>query len=272
MDIDRPWPQWTTAGTTAAQLPTRKTLMEKHHNLEVPSSMLNSLSISSTHRRTKKGGNSSSTATRAMPSAAGKQPSGFWRMFGNPQTPHVLIGYVQLIFNMSIAAIVLYVLASFVLIVRRDIDGRATAHRLKLAQEIALCGKLYGENRCSPETRAPALEQKCREWEAGMQRHPEDVGGGRVLAETVADIVNGLVEPISVKSLVFIAAALFGSLFMSNYAFGLARFRLGHRTAAAATPTVHITSDPVPRHRMIAFREATVVNNDSNIDDDCDDD
>ena len=85
-----------------------------------------------------------------------------------------------------------------------------------------------------------------------MSRNMKDVGGGRVLAETVADIVNGLLEPIAIKSLVFIAIALFGSVFLSNYAFGLAR----NRTRPHDTPptTVHITY-PDPQ-RMIDYEHS----------------
>jgi hypothetical protein len=155
---------------------------------------------------------------------------------------------------MSLAAILLYTLGSFIHTVRADIASKTALHRQRLFLEIDACQKAYLENRCVPSMRVPALEQKCREWEACMSRSVEDVGGGRVLAETVADIVNGLLEPIAIKSLVFIAIALFGSVFLSNYAFGLARSRVAARTMLTGDvpqPTVHITYPD--HHRMITY-------------------
>lgn len=160
--------------------------------------------------------------------------------FWDPNMPHLLIGYVQLLFNLSLAIILLYIIGGFVHTVRTDIASKTSLHRAKLSHEIEMCSRSYHENKCSPKTRVPALEQKCREWESCMQRRPDDVGGGKVVAETVADIVNGLLEPITIKSLLFIAIALFGCVFVSNYAFALAKSRLSN----TSNPTVHISTLP----------------------------
>jgi hypothetical protein len=75
-----------------------------------------------------------------------------------------------------------------------------------------------------------------------MLRDPKDIYGSRVLAETIADIINGLVEPIAIKSLIFIAISLFGCVFLSNYAFALARAKFN--AGSTTPPTVHITTGP----------------------------
>ncbi len=62
---------------------------------------------------------------------------------------------------------------------------------------------MYEINRCSPiSQRVPALARQCTEWELCMQRDPSLVGRGRVVAETIGEIVNSFVEPISWRTLV----------------------------------------------------------------------
>lgn len=48
----------------------------------------------------------------------------------------------------------------------------------------------------------PHMKQFCDEWEKCMQRDASVVGRARVAAETLAEVVNGFVEPITWKTLV----------------------------------------------------------------------
>ena len=102
---------------------------------------------------------------------------------------------------------------------------------------MAVCSKEYLENRCAPNTRVPAMEKACLAWEKCMNRDPTVVGRARVSAETFAEIVNSFIEPISYKTMVssqydlmahskiFCLLGIFGTVFLSNFAFGLLRQR-----------------------------------------------
>lgn len=239
MDIDRPTPRWGNKSSSDENMHT-----SNNRRKAVPAGMLKGLSISASRPH-----NHSQRSPSKQQEEKKPLKSSIISVLRDPQMPHLLIGYVQLLFNMSLAFILLYIIGGFIHTVRSDISAKTTVHRQRLALEIEACQKAYMENKCMPSMRVPALEQKCREWEACMSRNMKDVGGGRVLAETVADIVNGLLEPIAIKSLVFIAIALFGSVFLSNYAFGLARNRTRPHDAPA---TVHISyPDPL---RMIDYK------------------
>lgn len=98
---------------------------------------------------------------------------------------------------------------------------------LDILGEISQCSKQYVENRCSPEQRVPAMERSCLLWEQCMKRDPSVIGRAKLSAETFAEIINGLIEPISYKTMIFMLVALFGTLFLSNYAFSAARHRVG---------------------------------------------
>jgi hypothetical protein len=74
---------------------------------------------------------------------------------------------------------------------------------LELAEKIATCAQLYEINKCFPiSQRVPALAQHCADWESCMQRDPTGVGRAKVVAETIGEVINSFVEPISWKTLV----------------------------------------------------------------------
>lgn len=70
--------------------------------------------------------------------------------------------------------------------------------------EMAACAKNYIENRCSGDDgkRLPALETVCNNWERCMNRDPAKVGRAKVSAQTLAEVFNGFIEPISFKAMV----------------------------------------------------------------------
>jgi hypothetical protein len=69
---------------------------------------------------------------------------------------------------------------------------------------MATCAKNYVENRCNGEDgkRLPALEAVCNNWERCMNRDPAKIGRAKVSAQTLAEIFNGFIEPISFKTMV----------------------------------------------------------------------
>ena len=96
---------------------------------------------------------------------------------------------------LSVAALFLYALFA-------DIQARLASLGAELRAEILQCAKAYVDNRCQPETRIPAMERKCSGWEECMGREVVVVGKTRVVAETLADVVNGFVDVISFKTMV----------------------------------------------------------------------
>ena len=72
----------------------------------------------------------------------------------------------------------------------------------------------------------PAVEQACLAWEACMRRDAEVIGRARVSAMTLAEIINGFVEPITYKTMAFFVLLIGSAFFLSNIAFGFARNRI----------------------------------------------
>ncbi|ODQ82343.1 hypothetical protein BABINDRAFT_158960 [Babjeviella inositovora NRRL Y-12698] len=138
----------------------------------------------------------------------------------NAQTPFVISLYLQLLFNLILTSIVLYFVYIFISTISVDVNNKVEGYISEISQNIAACSRDYYRNECSPGLRRPALEEKCLEWEKCMNLDPNVVGRAKVGAETFAEIINGFVKPISWKSITFISLVVFGSLILTNVAFG----------------------------------------------------
>ncbi|KAJ1963120.1 hypothetical protein GGI12_002237, partial [Dipsacomyces acuminosporus] len=159
----------------------------------------------------------------AMMGSKVEEPSVVEKLQMHRDIPYVLSGYLQLGLNIFMVGTVLVIMVHVLLTIQRDVNSKVQEYSAEILQEIAACSKQYSDNRCDPDMRVPAMEQACRAWENCMRRDPTKVGRAKVSAETLAEIVNGFIEPISLKTMVFFIGMFFGTLFISNFAFGTYR-------------------------------------------------
>lgn len=119
------------------------------------------------------------------------------------ETPYILLVYLQLLFNASLVALALYLIFNFVLIMRTDVDSRLEVQTKQLRQEIEICENEYRTNRCFPiAERTKFIEQHCIEWERCMTQNPSQLSKSKIGAETFAEVMNGFVDVISLKTMV----------------------------------------------------------------------
>ncbi|KAJ8325244.1 hypothetical protein O5D80_006188 [Batrachochytrium dendrobatidis] len=133
--------------------------------------------------------------------------------------PYLITGYIQALFTLFIVCVVAYILVQFIWSVRHDLQLKTDEFSQEMTQQIALCSKSYYENKCMPGQRVPAMYQACTEWEICMSRDPKDIARLKVGAETLAEILNKLINPLSYKTMIFGALALFGTLLFTSSAF-----------------------------------------------------
>lgn len=136
------------------------------------------------------------------PAGPGRVASLFHFIEGHPGLPHVLSYYAQFLMNFFMVTFGIYIIYSFWATVRSDVDKKSEEAMTDIMAEMAICAQNYLENRCEKQTRAPALEMVCNNWERCMNKDPRSVGRARVSAHTFAEILNSFVEPISWKAMV----------------------------------------------------------------------
>ncbi|KAK7468461.1 hypothetical protein VKT23_002972 [Stygiomarasmius scandens] len=167
-------------------------------------------------------------------------------------TPYVLLGYLQFFFNLSLIMVFLYLLLQFILTVQRDVEHRISEYSMDIVQEIARCALEYRNNNC--DTPIPAMVTQCGNWETCMNRDPTKVGRARVGAELLAEVVNGFVEPISWKTLLFTLTSLsFLTVFINAL---LSLYRSRHKPSTEVQAPTHFPGPhtiPYPSHQFGGF-------------------
>ncbi|MCJ1306629.1 hypothetical protein MMC25_000272 [Agyrium rufum] len=158
----------------------------------------------------------------------------------HPRLPVVLSYYLQLLVNVLVVAAAFYLAYSCYSTIRQDVDIQSEHAIRELMLESATCRHAYTENRCGGADQPPVMVGLCENWLKCMNRDPKRVGRARMSAETFAGIYNAFVEPISYKAMIFFFTTFFGSLAISNFAFGYFRARLNQGThASPAHPQQH---------------------------------
>eukprot|EP01104_Vermistella_antarctica_P020176 TRINITY_DN846_c0_g1_i2.p1 TRINITY_DN846_c0_g1~~TRINITY_DN846_c0_g1_i2.p1 ORF type:complete len:384 (-),score=80.24 TRINITY_DN846_c0_g1_i2:82-1233(-) len=148
--------------------------------------------------------------------------------------PYVVSGYLQLIMNVVIVVALGYLMYQLVATVRSDVDIKVEEYSQEIINEIDLCRTQYIANKCLPSDRIPAMQSQCAAWETCMNRDPSVVGRAKISAETLAEIINGFVERISYKTMIFFGALVIGFTLVSNMAFRMARLQVSDPPAIAS--------------------------------------
>ncbi|KAF9242358.1 Di-sulfide bridge nucleocytoplasmic transport domain-containing protein [Melanogaster broomeanus] len=174
------------------------------------------------------------------------------------ETPYVLLGYLQFFFNLSLVLVFLYLLVQFILTVQRDVEHRIAEYSMDIVQEIGACASQYKDNFCE-NNQIPAMARQCAAWEACMNRDPTTVGRARIGAELIAEVVNGFVEPISWKTLVFSLTSLsFLTLFVNTM---LSLYRSRHQPAHSP-PSYPVAPIPPYPHAYLPLGPNSVYQKD----------
>ncbi|PWY93897.1 hypothetical protein BO94DRAFT_485411 [Aspergillus sclerotioniger CBS 115572] len=151
----------------------------------------------------------------------------------HPNVPSILSWWAQLVVNLSLFSLAVYVVFGFVSAIRAEFEQAAEEVSDTILAEMAACAKSYVDNRCAGGDRLPALETVCENWERCMNRDPAKVGRAKVSAHTMAVIINSFIDPISWKAIMFFLATISTVTVVSNWSFRSFRNRLNQHDYSA---------------------------------------
>ncbi len=136
--------------------------------------------------------------------------------------PYLLSGYVQLLFNISLPALLLYWLYSFGHNVQSDVEKKVLLFSEEVMEQIAKCSRDYRDNRCDPSSRVPALMAACQSWEECMNRDPHLVAKrSGIAAEIFGETLNSFFNVLSWKSIVSLVVLVLGVAALFNVTFSM---------------------------------------------------
>ncbi|KAJ5110468.1 hypothetical protein N7532_001003 [Penicillium argentinense] len=147
----------------------------------------------------------------------------------HPHMPSILSWWAQLMVNLCIFSVVVYVIWSVVSSIRAEFAHAADLASMDIRQEITQCSREYLNNRCADPNRPPALTPACKGWEDCMDRDPAKIGRAKISAHTMAQIINGFIEPISWKAVVIFLASISTVTVVSNWSLSAIRHSLDQR-------------------------------------------
>ncbi|KAL4914417.1 Di-sulfide bridge nucleocytoplasmic transport domain-containing protein [Aspergillus aurantiobrunneus] len=137
----------------------------------------------------------------------------------HPNVPNILSWWAQLIVNLSLFSLAVYVVFGFVSAIRAEFEQAAEEVSDTILAEMAVCAKSYVDNKCGGGDRLPALETVCENWDRCMNRDPAKVGRAKVSAQTMAIIINSFIDPISWKAILFFLVTISTVTVVSNWSF-----------------------------------------------------
>jgi hypothetical protein len=156
-----------------------------------------------------------------------------------PSLPFILTYWVSFLFTLCTTLGVLWLLYQIWSTVQHDLSAAAAAEVSKVISEMGACADHYTRNRCDPQSRIPAMEEMCRQWEVCMNQNPEEVGRTKVSAKMLAQVITSFCEPFSWKAITvggFLFLAVWGT---SNAAKGMARSRNDYHPPPPQPPPQH---------------------------------
>ncbi|KAL2868942.1 putative nuclear envelope protein Brr6 [Aspergillus lucknowensis] len=166
------------------------------------------------------------TEGKKQDSTDGTQPSRmstfsdfFALLEAHPNVPNILSWWAQLIVNLALFSLAVYIVFGFVAAIRAEFDQAAEEVSDSILAEMANCAKSYVDNKCGGGDRLPALETVCDNWDRCMNRDPAKVGRAKVSAQTMAIIINSFIDPISWKAILFFLATISTVTVVSNWSF-----------------------------------------------------
>ncbi|KAL0227452.1 hypothetical protein RCL1_003596 [Eukaryota sp. TZLM3-RCL] len=143
--------------------------------------------------------------------------------------PVVVSGYLQLVFNILWLLCIIFLATVFVLAIRGDISLRTSRSTEALLADIKNCAHEYQTNKCDEKPSSNVLQHLCQEWATCMNRDPSRVEITSISVKAVAEALNSFIEPISYKTMVFIALLVFIICVSSNCMMAMTKRNLSNQ-------------------------------------------
>lgn len=120
----------------------------------------------------------------------------------HPNVPAILSWWAQLVVNLSLFSLAVWMVFSFVSEIRNEFDAVASKEMDSILHSIAECMQRYEDNKCAAGNLVPGLVPICAADRKCMDTDPTHVRRAMLSARTMAQIIDSFIEPISWKAIV----------------------------------------------------------------------
>jgi len=162
-------------------------------------------------------------------------------LLSDPQCITNLTLVIQIVMNTVVVMCFISIVTICFMSVKRDVDHKVQSYVTEMIHKINACRREYLRNNCSPEMRAPALENSCTNWENCMNEDPESVVTSVAYFEIMADCMNAFFHNLSFRTICSLAGLLFLVVIVPNIIFN--KFRSTTNTTTNNNTYYNITRE-----------------------------
>ncbi|KAI9271614.1 Di-sulfide bridge nucleocytoplasmic transport domain-containing protein [Phascolomyces articulosus] len=139
--------------------------------------------------------------------------------FFSHHAPLVFSSYLKLLLHAAGLFILILAILFILRVSQQEMDGRVMQHLQELEEEKLQCTQSYQENQCDLYGHQPFFGTFCNQWFACMNRDLRGVGRAKIMMTVYGELVNALVEPLTIKAMLAICLLLFGIFVGSTLVF-----------------------------------------------------
>lgn len=177
-------------------------------------------------------------------------PSIIQRLLSDPRCAANFAFLMQVLFNTLVFGCIMAMILLFFFAAKRDVDSKVQSYINEAVYKINTCRREYYRNNCNPDTRVPALESSCTQWENCMSEDPGSVITSVAYFEVMADCVNAFFHNLSFRSLMSLITVSLSAIIVPNVLFS--KFRTSENSIYyAEQPNYTETSAPSSPIRVI---------------------
>ncbi|KAI7883613.1 hypothetical protein K492DRAFT_235273 [Lichtheimia hyalospora FSU 10163] len=128
------------------------------------------------------------------------------------QTPLLFSNYFQLVIHVLGIATLAIVIVLVFYTAQSEIDARLSQDLEAFEEGKLQCFQQYHRNKCHLYTQTSLFGELCEEWQSCMNREKGAITRSKIIMATYGELVNALVEPLTVKTMAAICVLLFSTL------------------------------------------------------------
>ncbi|KAI9476212.1 MAG: Di-sulfide bridge nucleocytoplasmic transport domain-containing protein [Benjaminiella poitrasii] len=122
--------------------------------------------------------------------------------------PIILSSYARVLFHSIGILIVLFVVIKLVQSFGFEINARYRLQLEESMEKARICHQNYVNHHCGPELKGAIWQSFCDEWDRCRNYRASMEGKTKIAAQVFGELMNGFVEPLSLKAMVNIRGYL----------------------------------------------------------------
>lgn len=133
-----------------------------------------------------------------------------------PDAPIIVGSYVRVVLHSVGISVILYVMYRTLESFTNEIQARYNYAMGELAENARICHQNYVNHNCGPQLKGAVWQSFCEEWDRCRQFQPHATRKTKIATQVFGEVMNGFVEPLTLKAMLIICVLLFGFFIVSS--------------------------------------------------------